>query len=245
MARQAGRCRRRGTGPRRRDDRKGERRDPVAGRRQGARDRRQAGRQHRGGQRAHPARGRRRGQRRGPRGGKAAGAGASRARSRRRHARRPATPACRQETSPTSRSLRRRRRSTPSPAPHAKATSATRTGRAPDRVTSVRRRAWELGIDLHVVQGSGPGGRVMHDDLDAHVAAGGQVPSFAASEHAARAQRRDGRAGHRPAPQDRAEDAGIEAAHSALHVCRGGRRHRARSAARAAQRDVGVPRADD
>ena len=69
---------------------------------------------------------------------------------------------------------------TPSPAP-----TQTTTPRAPAELPiaspAVRRRAWELGIDLHFVQGSGPGGRVMHDDLDAHVAAGGQVSSFAAS----------------------------------------------------------------
>ena len=35
---------------------------------------------------------------------------------------------------------------------------------------ALRRRAWELGIDLHGVTGSGPGGRIMHADLDAHVA---------------------------------------------------------------------------
>jgi 2-oxoisovalerate dehydrogenase E2 component (dihydrolipoyl transacylase) len=38
---------------------------------------------------------------------------------------------------------------------------------------SVRRRAWELGVELKEVRPSGLGGRVMHADLDAHVAAGG------------------------------------------------------------------------
>jgi len=36
----------------------------------------------------------------------------------------------------------------------------------------VRRRAWDLGIELQFVQGSGPAGRVMHEDLDAHAARG-------------------------------------------------------------------------
>ena len=35
---------------------------------------------------------------------------------------------------------------------------------------SVRRRAWELGIELKEVAPSGPGGRILHADLDAHAA---------------------------------------------------------------------------
>jgi 2-oxoisovalerate dehydrogenase E2 component (dihydrolipoyl transacylase) len=35
---------------------------------------------------------------------------------------------------------------------------------------SVRRRAWELGVDLKSVTASGTAGRIMHADLDAHVA---------------------------------------------------------------------------
>ena len=35
---------------------------------------------------------------------------------------------------------------------------------------SVRRRAWELDVDLAAVRGSGSGGRIMHGDLDAYVA---------------------------------------------------------------------------
>ena len=37
---------------------------------------------------------------------------------------------------------------------------------------AVRRRAWDLGIDLQFVPGSGPAGRIMHDDLDAFAARG-------------------------------------------------------------------------
>jgi len=40
---------------------------------------------------------------------------------------------------------------------------------------AVRRRAWDLGVDLRHVSGTGPGGRIMQADLDAHVAAGGVV----------------------------------------------------------------------
>jgi 2-oxoisovalerate dehydrogenase E2 component (dihydrolipoyl transacylase) len=36
---------------------------------------------------------------------------------------------------------------------------------------AVRRRAWELGVDLTQVRASGSGGRIMQADLDAHVAA--------------------------------------------------------------------------
>ncbi len=35
---------------------------------------------------------------------------------------------------------------------------------------AVRRRAWDLGIPLHFVPGTGPGGRITREDLDAHVA---------------------------------------------------------------------------
>jgi 2-oxoisovalerate dehydrogenase E2 component (dihydrolipoyl transacylase) len=49
---------------------------------------------------------------------------------------------------------------------------------------TVRKRARELGIELHAVQGSGPGGRVTHADLDAFLNAAArevlQVPQDAA-----------------------------------------------------------------
>jgi 2-oxoisovalerate dehydrogenase E2 component (dihydrolipoyl transacylase) len=45
---------------------------------------------------------------------------------------------------------------------------------------SVRRRAWELGLDLQQVPASGPGGRVMQQDLDDYVANhGGKAPPAA------------------------------------------------------------------
>lgn len=43
---------------------------------------------------------------------------------------------------------------------------------------AVRRRGWDLGIDLRLVRGSGPGGRIMHGDLDAYIASGGHVSSL-------------------------------------------------------------------
>ena len=45
---------------------------------------------------------------------------------------------------------------------------------------SVRRRAWDLGIELGLVHGSGGGGRIMQADLDAYLAAHGGVPPAAA-----------------------------------------------------------------
>jgi 2-oxoisovalerate dehydrogenase E2 component (dihydrolipoyl transacylase) len=46
---------------------------------------------------------------------------------------------------------------------------------------ALRRRAWELGIDLSQVQSSGAGGRILQTDLDAHVAQHGpQVPATTA-----------------------------------------------------------------
>ncbi len=49
------------------------------------------------------------------------------------------------------------------------------TGEAPLASPAVRRRAWDLGIELRFVPPTGPGGRVMHADLDAYAARGGQV----------------------------------------------------------------------
>jgi 2-oxoisovalerate dehydrogenase E2 component (dihydrolipoyl transacylase) len=42
---------------------------------------------------------------------------------------------------------------------------------------SVRRRAWELGVDLTAVAPTGPGGRVMHADIESHAAASPAAPS--------------------------------------------------------------------
>lgn len=46
---------------------------------------------------------------------------------------------------------------------------------------AVRRRAWELDVDLGRVAASGAGGRIMQADLDVHVAAHGQPPSAVAA----------------------------------------------------------------
>ena len=45
-----------------------------------------------------------------------------------------------------------------------------RPGDKPIASPAVRRRAWDLGIELQFVPGSGPDGRITHDDLDAYAA---------------------------------------------------------------------------
>jgi 2-oxoisovalerate dehydrogenase E2 component (dihydrolipoyl transacylase) len=67
--------------------------------------------------------------------------------------------------------------STPVPTPPARVappTSVARATRAPGEKPiaspAVRRRAWDLGIELQFVAGSGAAGRILHEDLDAFVA---------------------------------------------------------------------------
>jgi 2-oxoisovalerate dehydrogenase E2 component (dihydrolipoyl transacylase) len=45
-----------------------------------------------------------------------------------------------------------------------------RAGEKPLASPAVRRRAWDLGIELQFVPGTGPGGRITRDDLDAYAA---------------------------------------------------------------------------
>ncbi len=74
----------------------------------------------------------------------------------------------------------------PAPAPKAPAAAAappakvaTAVPRAPGEKPlaspAVRRRAWELGIELQFVPGSGPAGRISNEDLDAYIARRGAV----------------------------------------------------------------------
>lgn len=61
------------------------------------------------------------------------------------------------------------------PAPHRAAPAAANQRTAGDKPLAspaVRRRAWDLGVDLQYVPGSGPAGRISHQDLDAYVARG-------------------------------------------------------------------------
>ncbi len=89
----------------------------------------------------------------------------------------------------------------PAPSPPPAASVAPRSGAAgampitrkpddkPIASPAVRRKAWEVGIDLQFVQGSGPAGRILHEDLDAYVAfritgpGGGSASSLYAQRH--------------------------------------------------------------
>jgi len=51
---------------------------------------------------------------------------------------------------------------------------------------AVRRRALDLGVELRYVHGSGPAGRIAHEDLDAHLAGGGQAAGQGASPYVER-----------------------------------------------------------
>jgi 2-oxoisovalerate dehydrogenase E2 component (dihydrolipoyl transacylase) len=53
-------------------------------------------------------------------------------------------------------------------------------GEKPLAPPSVRARARELGLDLRRVRGTGPAGRITHDDLEAALAAGSEAPGTSA-----------------------------------------------------------------
>jgi len=58
----------------------------------------------------------------------------------------------------------------PVPPPSSQAAPAKRAhGEKPIASPAVRRRAWELGIELQFVPGSGGAGRILHEDLDAYL----------------------------------------------------------------------------
>ncbi|MFJ3465637.1 dihydrolipoamide acetyltransferase family protein [Achromobacter spanius] len=54
---------------------------------------------------------------------------------------------------------------------------------------AVRKRAWDLGVELRYVQGSGPAGRILHEDLDAWLQ--GQGSASSARAGSAYAERND------------------------------------------------------
>jgi len=62
-------------------------------------------------------------------------------------------------------------------APAPRTVVARAPGTRPLASPSVRARALDLGIRLQFVLGSGPAGRISHADLDAYIAAGGEVPA--------------------------------------------------------------------
>lgn len=60
------------------------------------------------------------------------------------------------------------------PEPRATPAPMRAPGDKPIASPAVRRRAWDLGIELQFVNGSGPAGRIVHEDLDVYLAARGQ-----------------------------------------------------------------------
>src|SRR5690606_28181125 len=46
---------------------------------------------------------------------------------------------------------------------------ARQPGERPLASPAVRKRAWDMGIELRFVHGSGPAGRILHEDLDAYL----------------------------------------------------------------------------
>jgi 2-oxoisovalerate dehydrogenase E2 component (dihydrolipoyl transacylase) len=60
------------------------------------------------------------------------------------------------------------------PARDSAATPRRSPGEAPFASPATRRRAFDLGIPLQFISGTGPGGRVLAEDLDAYLATGGR-----------------------------------------------------------------------
>ena len=106
------------------------------------------------------------------------------------------------------------------------------TGLRPRRRCGRGRR--RLGIDLAGVSGSGPDGGscTTTSTISSPDAAGPAAPRPSSGR---RRRRGRGDQDRRAAAQHRRADAGVEAADPPLHVRRGGRRHRARGAARPGQ----------
>jgi len=75
-----------------------------------------------------------------------------------------------------------REAATPQRAAPRRAPEPTRApGDKPIASPAVRRRAWELGIELQYVHGSGPAGRIRQEDLDVYLASRGQAAPLRAS----------------------------------------------------------------
>ncbi|MGF1462157.1 MAG: dihydrolipoamide acetyltransferase family protein, partial [Maricaulaceae bacterium] len=74
--------------------------------------------------------------------------------------------------------------STPAAAPAPERTRPVREGR-PLASPAVRQRARDADIDLGFVPGTGPAGRITHEDLEDFIASGGRLSQFAAGPTAA------------------------------------------------------------
>ena len=76
--------------------------------------------------------------------------------------------------------------STSTPAVAAQAPVARAADERPLASPAVRKHALDAGIQLRLVQGTGPAGRILHEDLDAYLQQGAAKPSTAAHPYAER-----------------------------------------------------------
>ncbi|QXI26447.1 dihydrolipoamide acetyltransferase family protein [Pseudomonas vanderleydeniana] len=72
------------------------------------------------------------------------------------------------------------------PAPARTAPVARQPDERPLASPAVRKRAWDAGIELRFVHGSGPAGRILHEDLDAYLAQAEQPAQSSGSRYARR-----------------------------------------------------------
>ncbi|OJX32446.1 MAG: branched-chain alpha-keto acid dehydrogenase subunit E2 [Burkholderiales bacterium 68-12] len=92
----------------------------------------------------------------------------------------PAAPVAAATPAPVPASLR------PAAAPRGTPAVVRKEGERPLASPAVRRRAQDMGVDLRYVHGSGPAGRIVHEDLDAYAAGQGQPAGQGASPYVER-----------------------------------------------------------
>ncbi len=74
----------------------------------------------------------------------------------------------------------------PGVAPRSAPAVVRAAGERPLASPAVRQRALDIGVELRYVHGSGPAGRILQTDLDAHAASGGQSPAQGPAGYAER-----------------------------------------------------------
>lgn len=108
-----------------------------------------------------------------------------------------AAPAAAAEAAPAAAPAKAAAASAPTPAAKQDArgevtNGVLNAGEAPLASPAVRRRAWDLGIELRYVPATGPGGRILQADLDAYAAAGGKAQPVGGSAGGSSYARRTG-----------------------------------------------------
>ena len=88
-------------------------------------------------------------------------------------------PAGNATTAPAAISTAQRATSATTPSKPVPALTGRAPGERPSASPAVRNRARDLGVDLTFVPGSGPAGRITHEDLDGFIARGGSQPASA------------------------------------------------------------------